>query len=139
MILLDTNFVIYASHPESPFHQWALALIASSSEGEGIAINAISIAEFCTGDLNPQSVMDRLLDWEIRILDIPASAAVVCAAAYRNYRKRRADDFGNPGPATPLPDFFIGAHAHIMGWEIATADKGRFATYFPSVKLLLPN
>jgi len=39
----------------------------------------------------------------------------------------------------PLPDFFIGAHAQIMGWQLATADEGRFQTYFPSVALMMPH
>jgi predicted nucleic acid-binding protein len=43
-----------------------------------------------------------------------------------------------PVPAMPLPDFFIGAHARIMGWELATADRGRFHTDFPSVSLKMP-
>jgi hypothetical protein len=38
----------------------------------------------------------------------------------------------------PLPDFFIGAHALIMGWELATADQGRFQVCFPTVKLKMP-
>jgi predicted nucleic acid-binding protein len=40
---------------------------------------------------------------------------------------------------TPLPDFFIGAHAQVMGWTLATADESRFTTYFPSVRLLTPH
>jgi len=38
----------------------------------------------------------------------------------------------------PLPDFFIGAQARIMGWELATADRGWFHTDFPSVSLKMP-
>lgn len=30
------------------------------------------------------------------------------------------------------------AHAQVMGWPIATADEGRFRTYFPSVFLQTP-
>lgn len=37
-----------------------------------------------------------------------------------------------------LPDFFIGAQAEIMGWKLATADRGRFETYFPSVEFETP-
>jgi hypothetical protein len=32
----------------------------------------------------------------------------------------------------------IGAHAKIMGWELVTADQGRFHTYFPSIALKMP-
>ena len=69
---------------------------------------------------------------------LPAAAADVCARAYRTYRKRRQDRTGDPGPSMPLPDFFIGAHARVMGWELATADRGRFRTYFPAVTLKTP-
>jgi predicted nucleic acid-binding protein len=50
---------------------------------------------------------------------------------------RRAES-GREAPSVPLPDFFIGAHAQIMGWPLATADEGRFRTYFPSVTLRTP-
>jgi predicted nucleic acid-binding protein len=38
----------------------------------------------------------------------------------------------------PLPDFFIGAQAEVMGWKIATRDTERFKKYFPKVPLLKP-
>jgi hypothetical protein len=38
----------------------------------------------------------------------------------------------------PLPDFFIGAQAEVMGWKIATRDQGRFEKYFPAVVLVTP-
>ncbi len=81
---------------------------------------------------------DRVRGWGVEIFDVPAAAADICAAAYRRYRSRRRRQSGKDSPRTPLPDFFIGAHAELMGWPLATADTSRFATYFPSVQLRAP-
>jgi predicted nucleic acid-binding protein len=138
MILLDTNVLIYAFDPGSPFFHWAREAISDAVAGDGAAINAVSLAEVCVGDAEPRSVADRIRTWGIEILDVPVAAAEVCAKAYRQYRKRRISQSDKPVPAMPLPDFFIGAHAKTMGWELATADQGRFHAYFPSVRLRMP-
>ncbi|MGD8953028.1 MAG: PIN domain-containing protein [Desulfobacterales bacterium] len=138
MILLDTNVLVYAFDPDAPFCQWAKETIADAVAGEGAAINAVSLAEVCVGDADPPTAADRIRSWGVDILDVPAAAADVCATAYRKYRKRRVSQSDTPVPLMPLPDFFIGAHAKIMRWELATADRGRFHTYFPSVSLKLP-
>jgi len=136
--LLDTNVLIYASDPESPFCSWARGTIASAVADDGAAINAVSLAELCVGDDDPESVASRVRSWGIAIVDVPASAASVCATAYRRYRDARLSESGRVAPAIPLPDFFIGAHAQTMGWELATADQGRFRQYFPKLTLQMP-
>lgn len=138
MILLDTNVLIYAFDPASPFCHWARETIADAVAGDGAAINAVSLAELCVGDAEPSTVAERIRRWGVAILDVPAAAAVVCATAYRLYRQRRLAQSALPAPAPPLPDFFIGAHAEIMGWDLATVDRGRFQTYCPAVTLKLP-
>lgn len=138
MILLDTNVLIYASTPRSPLLRWARGVIAEGVSGQGAATSAVSIAEICVGAAEPESVSSRIRSWGVAILDVPAAAAVPCARAYSAYRERRRADSKREAPVTPLPDFFIGAHAEVMGWAIATADEGRFRTYFPSVRLETP-
>jgi hypothetical protein len=138
MIFLDTNVLIYASAPKSPFLEWAREVIAEAVSGDGAAVSAVSIAEICVGDAEPETVADRVRSWGVAVLDIPAAAAEPCARAYRAYRERRRAESQSDAPLVPLPDFFIGAHAEVMGWPIATADEGRFRTYFPSVPLRTP-
>ena len=138
MILLDTNVLIYASDADSPWGEWARETIADAVTGDGAGINAVSLAEICVGDADPATVADRVRSWGVEVLDVPVAAADVCAQAYRRYRKRRTSQSGDPVPSMPLPDFFIGAHAMTMGWDLATADKGRFTTYFPFVALKMP-
>jgi predicted nucleic acid-binding protein len=106
--------------------------------GGGAAISAVSLAEICVGDADPVTAADRIRSWGVEILEVPAAAADVCAKAYLRYRKRRMSQSDTPVSTMPLPDFFIGAHAKIMGWDLATADRGRLHTYFPSVSLKMP-
>ena len=138
MILLDTNVLIYASTDGSPFLDWARQTIASGVADGGAAVNAVSLAEICVGDAEPETVADRLRSWGITLLDVPTAVAEPCAKAYLKYRERRRAESGREAPSLPLPDFFIGAHAQVMGWPLATADEGRFRTYFPSVTLQTP-
>ena len=108
------------------------------SVGDGAATNAISIAEVCVGDQQPELAASKVQSWGVRIIDLPAGASVGCAAAYRRYRERRRQQAGTIAPAVPLPDFFIGAHAQLAGWPLATGDPDRIRTYFPDVVLVTP-
>ncbi len=137
-MLLDSNVLIYASDERSKLCGWARHVIAEGVSGDGAAVNAVSVAEVCVGDAEPETVADRIRSWGVAVLDVPAAASQVCARAYLAYRMRRKADSGKDSPAVPLPDFFIGAHAQVMGWTLATADKDRFRKYFPAVPLMLP-
>jgi len=138
-MLLDTNVLIYASDVGSPQCHWARRTIADAVASEGAAINAVTLAELCVGDAAPTTVADRVRGWGVEALDIPAAAAEISARAFRSYRIRRKRASGKDSLAVPLPDFFIGAHAQIMGWTLATADESRYRTYFPKVRLKTPN
>ena len=138
MMLLDTNVLLYAAESGSPYRDWARETIARAISTEGAAINAVCLAEICVGETEPTTAAERIRSWGVQILDVPAAAADICAAAYRRYRSRRQSQSGKDSPRMPLPDFFIGAHAELMGWSLATVDTARFATYFPSVRLLTP-
>ena len=39
---------------------------------------------------------------------------------------------------SPLPDFFIGAHAEVEGLTLLTRGAARYRTYFPKLKLIAP-
>jgi predicted nucleic acid-binding protein len=119
-------------------HAWARRIIGRAVSSDGAAINAVCLAEICVGEEHPKTLEGRVRGWGVAILDVPVAASGACAAAYRRYRERRRRQSGKDSPQVPLPDFFIGAHAQVMGWPLATADTGRIKTCFPSVRLVIP-
>ena len=138
MMLLDTNVLLYAAESGSRYRDWARETIARAVSTEGAAIDAVCLAEICVGEAEPTTAADRIRGWDVEIFDVPAAAADICATAYRRYRDRRKQQSGKDSLRTPLPDFFIGAHAELMGWPLATVDTAGVVTYFPSVRLRTP-
>jgi predicted nucleic acid-binding protein len=138
MTLFDTSVILDALEKDSEHFEWALNLIIEAAATGGAAVNAVTVAELCAGDRDPAVVCADLQNWEVRVLDVPAAAAPVCGKAHRRYAISRKNSGGGNAPKIPLPDFFIGAHAEIMGWKLATRDSERIAKYFPKVALVIP-
>ena len=68
----------------------------------------------------------------LRATEQPVDTGTAAGKAFLEYRRR-----GGVRP-TPLPDFYIGAHAAVAGYRLLTRDRGRYATYFPKVALVAP-
>ena len=66
-------------------------------------------------------------------LPLPYDAAFRAGRAFGRYR--RAGGLRR----SPLPDFYIGAHAVTEDLTLITRDVGRYRTYFPSVKMVAPD
>jgi predicted nucleic acid-binding protein len=139
MILLDTNVLSYAFDPDSPMHPWAREILRHAVLGEGAAINPVILAELLAGDQSPDTLVNRLEALGVNLLDLPVAAAPRCAQAYTDYldNRRKQPDLP-PAPKSPLPDFFIGAHASVLELSLATADTGGYQNYFSEVQLLSP-
>ncbi len=138
MTLLDTNTLIYAFDPAALHHAWAIARIRKGIKHQNIAINPVIFAELCVGEHDPDTLTTRLDTLGIVLLDLPAAASPRCAQAYTTHLENRRQSPNPPPSRTPLPDFFIGAHASILNLPIATADPHRYQTYYPEVKLITP-
>lgn len=138
MILLDTNVIIDAHCGVGNDQVRARNLISSAILDSGAAINCVTLAELYTGPKRSEEIEDDMRRAGIVVLDLPVDVAAICGRAYRRYRLARTRSRGGKAPSMPLPDFFIGAHAELMGWKLATRDVERYCIYFPTVELIEP-
>ncbi len=138
MILLDTNVVIDAHYGAGADRLRAKNLISAAILDTGAAINSVTLAELYAGPERGHSIEEDMSQAGIAVLDLPFAAAATCGCAYRRYRLVRRRSGGGEAPSIPLPDFFVGAHAELMGWKLATRDMERYRLYFPDVELIEP-
>ena len=138
MILFDTNVIIDARDSSEVHHAWAVRQIVEAVAGEGGGLKVVTLAELCAGSPKPEDIEPEVRKLGLEIFDMPAVAAEICGAAYRRHLVARRVSGGGIAPKTPLPDFFIGAHAELMRWKLATRDAERISRYFPKVQLLTP-
>jgi predicted nucleic acid-binding protein len=137
--LLDTNVIVYARRPNSPFHSWAVDQIANAVAADGAALSPVSLAElYAEPGIDPEALATAVMSFGVQLLDVPTAAARRCGEAYRAYCSARKAASGKDSPKTPLPDFFIGAHAELLDIELVTNDPDRFHIYFPNVRLSVP-
>ena len=107
-------------------------LDACAAAGE-LCINPIIYAEVSVGFDRIEALDDALpLEAFVR-LPLPWEAGFLAGKAFLNYRRARG------ARTSPLPDFYIGAHAAIENLPLLTRDVKRYRTYFPTVDLICPD
>lgn len=133
MVLVDTNVLLDVATQDPLWFQWSSGQLAGLINSREAAINPVIYAE-----LAPLYGTARELDLNLvppsdfRRLPLPFSVGFPAARAFQAYRKAGGQR------TSPLPDFFIGAHAEAEGLVLLTRDGTRYRTYFPKVKLICP-
>ena len=79
-----------------------------------------------------EELEDALPEDEFLRLPLPWEAAFLAGKCFVRYRRRRG------ARRSPLPDFYIGAHAAVSGLVLLTRDASRYRSYFPGLHLVAP-
>lgn len=133
MILVDSNVIIDVLTQDPAWQGWSEAALRDAADRDQIAINPIIYAEIASG-FATIGELDRHLGTDVfRRLQLPYEAGFVAGRAFVEYRRRGGVR------TSPLPDFYIGAHAAVSGLELLTRDARRYTGYFPGVRLISPD
>ncbi len=131
-ILVDSNVLLDVLSRESPWQAWSETAIALAADRSRLVINQVIYAEISVGYVSAEALEMELPRAIFAREDIPYEAAFLAGKAFQAYRRRGG------ARRSPLPDFFIGAHAAVAGYELLTRDSARYRTYFPNLPLIAP-
>ena len=132
MILVDTNVLLDVVSNDPQWADWSQQQLEAAAINGRLAINAVIYAELSIGFRRIEEVEAVLARTQIGIEEIPREALFLAGKAFQRYKTRGGTRAG------VLPDFFIGAHAAVLGAPLLTRDKRRYADYFPKLELLAP-
>jgi predicted nucleic acid-binding protein len=128
--LVDANVLLDVITDDERWMSWSAAALREAAARGDLAINPIVYAEVSLG-YDTIEALDAALAGFMR-LPLPYEAGFLAARCYLRYRK------AGGVRRSPLPDFYIGAHAAIEGHELLTRDEARYRSYFPSLRIVAP-
>ena len=131
-ILVDSNIILDVFLDDPNWAEWSESKLEKFSAITKLYINPIVYSEISIGFKRIEELESVLNRAGFLMLDIPKEALFLAGKAFIKYRKNRGTK------KSPLPDFYIGAHAAILEMELITRDESRYRTYFPTVKLISP-
>ena len=131
-ILVDSNIILDVFLDDPNWAEWSVSKLEKFSTITKLFINPIVYSEVSIGFKKIEELESVLNRAGFQMLDIPKEALFLAGKAFLKYRKNRGAN------RSPLPDFYIGAHAAILEMELITRDESRYRTYFPTVKLISP-
>lgn len=132
-VLVDSNVILDVVKQDSQWSAWSSEQLERCADRHALVINPIIFSEISIGFETIEEVVDLLPSDYFEYAALPWSAAFLAGKCFVDYRRRKG------ARTTPLPDFFIGAHAAVDRLWLLTRDATRYRTYFPTVQLICPD
>jgi len=130
--MVDSNVLLDVFNQDPQWSAWSSTAIMEAAEKGMLVINAIIYAELSLNFDRIEELDAALPPEQIERRAIPWDAAFLAGRCFLDYRRRGG------AKTSPLPDFFIGAHAAVEGLPLLTRDATRYRTYFPRLKIICP-
>src|SRR5271168_2843946 len=130
--MVDSNVLLDLMTEDPHWFSWSAAAMERAANTSRLVINAIIYSEVSVRYSRIEDLEAALPKGMIEREAIPYEAAFLAGKSFLTYRRRGGTK------QSPLPDFFIGAHAAIAGHRLLTRNAGRDRTYFPRLQLISP-
>jgi predicted nucleic acid-binding protein len=128
--LVDTNVILDVITEDPKWHGWSAGALRDAAEQSVLAINPIIFAEVSMKFDRIEDADRVLVDFER--LALTYEAGFLAGKAFLAYRRRGG------AKRSPMPDFYVGAHALVERMRLLTRDASRYRTYFPALEIVEP-
>jgi predicted nucleic acid-binding protein len=130
--IVDSNVILDVAQSNPRWSAWSTGAIKRLLDVTVLVINPIIYAEVSIGYRTIEDVEVAMPADLYHREPLPYDAAFLAGKCFVAYRRRGGVR------RSPLPDFYIGAHAAVRGYRLLTRDAARYRTYFPTVELIAP-
>lgn len=131
LILVDSNVLLDLITNDTNWYHWSFTTLETYRQQNELAINPIVFTEISVAFERIEEL--RILLKPFVKLPLDDETCFLAGKVYKAYKKNQGTQ------KSFLPDFFIGAHASILGIPLITRDLRRYQTYFPKLHLISPS
>lgn len=131
-VLVDSNVLLDVLTEDAAWSTWSAAALQAAADVGPLVINPIIYAEVSVRFSRIEDLEEAPPADAVHRQEVPWAAAFLAGKAFVEYRRRGGTR------RSPLPDFFIGAHAAVGGLRLLTRDPTRYRSSFPRVALIEP-
>ena len=131
-VLVDANVILDVVTDDPRWAEWSSDQLSQAADGSRLAINPIIYAEVSVGYKRIEDLDSVLSPVDFLRLPLPYEAGFLAGKCFMRYRRAGGTK------RSPLPDFYIGAHAAVENLPLLTRDAPRYQTYFPNLDLIAP-
>ena len=131
-VLVDSNVLLDVLMVDPVWNEWSTDALERHGAASTLVINPLIYAEVSGKFARVEEVEEALPTSRFRRDALPWEAAFLAVKSYLAYRRR-----GGERPS-PLPDFYIGAHAAVHQMRLLTRDTRRYRSYFPLLDIISP-
>jgi hypothetical protein len=130
--LVDSNVLLDVFTEDPRWFAWSAAAMERCADEGILLINTVIYAEISIGFERIEDLEAALPASLVQRQQLTGEMAFLAGKAFLAYRRKGG------GRRSPLPDFFIGAHAAVAGLRLLTRDSRRYKTNFPGLEVIAP-
>lgn len=131
-VLVDSNVLLDVFSEDPVWFDWSSEALSEAAERSVLVVNPIVYAEASVRFQRIEELEEALPADRFVREQLPWEAAFLAGKSFLAYRRRGGER------RSPLPDFYIGAHAAVRGMTLLTRDASRYRTHLPQLRLISP-